>query len=64
MRKTLILLALLGGTAYVLGERARRPTDSHYTAYQRAALAWTDPRVVKVRRAVRRRAKRITDRVG
>ncbi|GAA2750387.1 hypothetical protein [Amnibacterium kyonggiense] len=62
MRKTVFLLAVLGGTAYVLGERARRPSDSHYTAYQRAALLWTDPRVVKARRALRRRAKRVSDR--
>lgn len=62
MRPTLILIAVLGGAAYVLGERARRPSDAHYTAYQRAAIAWTDPRVVKVRRTVRRRAKRLASR--
>lgn len=54
MRKTVLLLAVPGGTASVLGERARRPSDAHRTAHQRAALLWTDPRVVKARRALRR----------
>jgi hypothetical protein len=62
MRKTVLLLAALGGAAYVLGQRVQRPSERHYTPYQRAALLWTDPRVVKLRRAARRGAKRLPTR--
>lgn len=58
MRKSVLLLAVVGGAAYVLGQRAKRPSDPHYTPYQRAALLWTDPRVVKARRRVKHAAKR------
>lgn len=51
MRKTLTLLAVLAGATYVLGQRAGRPEPKKkYSLYQRAALLWTSPNAVNLRR--------------
>ena len=59
MRRTVTTLALVGAAAYLLGRRSAGSDGSgpDYTAYQRAAILWTFPRVTKVRRTVRKRVR-------